>query len=365
MVANSGAQVVYGSAVGETIDSGGTAYFLSGSFVSGIAVNSGLAVILQVGSATTVASGSFDFVEPGGTTIGTVLNGGDEFVEAGAITIGTTVNNGATQVDLGLTSGTVINAGGFEYVYPGGTASGTIVNNGGVDNIFVGLAVGTVDNSGGKSFIYSGIASGTVVEAGGAEFIEFGGTAVGTLVSGAGATQDAFAGTASNTTLVGGGVQIVELGQTAINTTVDTGGYEFVEAGGSAAGSTIGGGIVELAAGAVDAGPLAFVSGAGGLLKLDDSQHFSGTVTGFGLPGQIDLEDIAFGANTTLGFQEAGNNLSGTLSVSDGTHTANLTLLGQYVAGQFHLAGDGGAGTLVTDPPLEVAAPPIAAARYG
>ena len=72
---------------------------------------------------------------------------------------------------------------------------------------------------------------------------------------------------------------------------------------------------------------------------------------GFGIPGQIDLEDIAFGGNTTLGFQEAGSNLSGTLTVGDGTHTANLTLLGQYVAGQFHLASDGAGGTLVTDPP--------------
>ena len=88
-------------------------------------------------------------------------------------------------------------------------------------------------------------------------------------------------------------------------------------------------------------------------------------VAGFGLPGQIDLEDIGFGGNTTLGFQEAGSNLSGTLTIGDGIHTANLTLLGQYVAGQFHIASDGGGGTLVTDPPVPEGANTAAALVTG
>jgi hypothetical protein len=40
------------------------------------------------------------------------------------------------------------------------------------------------------------------------------------------------------------------------------------------------------------------------------------------------------------------------LTVSDGTHTANLLLLGQYVAAQFAMSSDGHGGTLITDPPL-------------
>jgi hypothetical protein len=40
------------------------------------------------------------------------------------------------------------------------------------------------------------------------------------------------------------------------------------------------------------------------------------------------------------------------LTPIEGTHTANLTLLGQYVAGQLHLTSEGHGGTLVTDPPL-------------
>jgi hypothetical protein len=49
--------------------------------------------------------------------------------------------------------------------------------------------------------------------------------------------------------------------------------------------------------------------------------------------------------------QKAGKNLSGTLTVTDGMHTANLTLLGQYAAGQYTSATDGHGGTLIGDPP--------------
>jgi hypothetical protein len=36
-------------------------------------------------------------------------------------------------------------------------------------------------------------------------------------------------------------------------------------------------------------------------------------------------------------------------------HSANLTLLGQYVVGQFTSASDGHGGTLIGDPPVAVA----------
>ncbi|HWD57342.1 MAG TPA: hypothetical protein VG308_03625, partial [Stellaceae bacterium] len=47
-----------------------------------------------------------------------------------------------------------------------------------------------------------------------------------------------------------------------------------------------------------------------------------------------------------------GNNQSGTLTVTDGSNTANLTLLGNYVTANFHIQTDGATGTLVTDPPV-------------
>jgi hypothetical protein len=47
----------------------------------------------------------------------------------------------------------------------------------------------------------------------------------------------------------------------------------------------------------------------------------------------------------------AGNNLSGTLTVTDGSHTAHITLLGGYSPSQFTSASDGHSGTVITDPP--------------
>jgi hypothetical protein len=51
-----------------------------------------------------------------------------------------------------------------------------------------------------------------------------------------------------------------------------------------------------------------------------------------------------------VSFKEAQGHLSGTLTVTDGTHTASLTLLGQYSAQNFTLASDGHGGTMITDP---------------
>jgi hypothetical protein len=61
---------------------------------------------------------------------------------------------------------------------------------------------------------------------------------------------------------------------------------------------------------------------------------------------------------------EAGNNLSGTLTVTDGTHTASLTPLGQYVTAQFTKVSDGHGGTLIGDPPVATTntSPPLIAA---
>ena len=52
-------------------------------------------------------------------------------------------------------------------------------------------------------------------------------------------------------------------------------------------------------------------------------------VSGFTGQNLLDLADIAFGSHTTLGYAANSNNTDGTLTVSDGTHTANIALLGQ------------------------------------
>ena len=79
-------------------------------------------------------------------------------------------------------------------------------------------------------------------------------------------------------------------------------------------------------------------------------------MTGFGQTDGLDLTNLAFVASgasaTTVSWTQltSGASASGTLSVSEGGHTANLTLLGQYMAGNFNIQADGLGGTLVTDP---------------
>ncbi len=98
-----------------------------------------------------------------------------------------------------------------------------------------------------------------------------------------------------------------------------------------------------------------FASTVAGSLKLDSSTQFHGTIAGFGRQDEIDLSDIVFASSPTLGFTENNAGTAGTLTVSDGTHTANLTLLGNYMAASFAKASDGHGGTLVLDPPLSSA----------
>ena len=64
----------------------------------------------------------------------------------------------------------------------------------------------------------------------------------------------------------------------------------------------------------------------------------------------IDLADITAGAGVTLGY--SGNNSPGTLTVSDGIHTASIALRGNYSLANFTASSDGHGGTSVVDPPL-------------
>jgi trimeric autotransporter adhesin len=135
---------------------------------------------------------------------------------------------------------------------------------------------------------------------------------------------------------------------TASGDIVGSGGFEFVSSGSIDNAVTISGGQFEVASGgSIGSGPVTF--SGGGRLLLDASQSFSGLVAGFSASDSIDLKDIAFGSGTTLSYAPASGGTSGTLTVSDGTHIANIELLGNYTAASFTKASDGGAGTLITD----------------
>jgi len=90
-------------------------------------------------------------------------------------------------------------------------------------------------------------------------------------------------------------------------------------------------------------------AGSTGKLVLDQPGTFTGTVAGLGAQNGIDLSQIAFGAATTLAFSENDSHTGGTLTVTDGTHTAAVALLGNYMASTLVTGADGHGGTLVTE----------------
>jgi autotransporter passenger strand-loop-strand repeat protein len=236
---------------------------------------------------------------------------------------------------------------------PGGLGVGAVVNNGGVEVVNLGAsASGTQVNSGGVQQVYStGVASGTILNSGGQEVVFAGGVASATTLNGG---TEGLMGSAFGTIINSGGHEYVSSGALDSGAHVNSGGFEIVNSGGTASAAIISGGTLEvMSGGSTGASAVTFAVSGGGILQLDHSQSFAGTVAGFGKPDFLDLRDIAFTSATTLAFTEAPGNTSGTLTVSDGTHTANITLLGQYVTAQFTKASDGAGGTLVGDPPLE------------
>ena len=105
-------------------------------------------------------------------------------------------------------------------------------------------------------------------------------------------------------------------------------------------------------------------AGSTGTLRLDSSQSFAGTVAGLSQNGSnfLDLSDISFGATTQASY--SGTISGGTLQVTDGTHTADISLLGNYTASTFVTATDNHGGTLVHDPVASLALLVQAAASF-
>src|ERR1700676_4660354 len=89
-------------------------------------------------------------------------------------------------------------------------------------------------------------------------------------------------------------------------------------------------------------------TGTTGTLKIDHSLAYTGQVSGLAGSDALDLTDVSYGANTQATY--LGNANGGTLTITDGTHTANIALQGNYLASTWTLSSDGNGGTVVVDP---------------
>jgi autotransporter passenger strand-loop-strand repeat protein len=227
-----------------------------------------------------------------------------------------------------VANGVGVQSSGTLTVQAGGSASGTVLSAGSLETV-------------------EGTTSGTVILAGGRENVTAGGSATALSV-GSGGLAVVYAGGVAAGAVVSNGGELQAYG-TVSGDTVRSGGAVYIFSGGTVSGTTLDGGFLGIRSGATAGTSRIDFTGAGGTLQLDDSQHFDGVISGFD-QGGIDLRDIAFGVGTTLGYQDFGT--SGTLTVSDGTHTASIHLLGQYVEANFTKQSDGAGGTLITDPPV-------------
>jgi len=288
---------------------------------------------------------------PGTSLSATVLAGGIQYVLSGGHASGTTDSGGADIVLAGgLASGTRVASGGIEVASSGGILLSTTVLAGGIQYVLSGGAASSAADSGGVNIVLAGgVANNTRVASGGIEVVSSGGTLLSATVLASGVEYALSGGLATGTVINGGNEQVLS-GGTAAGATVEGGGFLVVSSGGSVNGATISSATTEIQSGGLTgANPITYAGGAA--LVLDASANFSGTIAGFTGGDFLDLKDIAFGSITSMNFVEAGNNLSGTLTVTDGSHTANLTLLGNYSLSQFTSASDGHGGTVITDPP--------------
>jgi hypothetical protein len=87
-----------------------------------------------------------------------------------------------------------------------------------------------------------------------------------------------------------------------------------------------------------------------GTLQLDNSASFTGTVAGMAGTDTIDFADINPTKMQPSSYSDTAAS-GGNLTVTDGAHSANIALLGNYLASTFVASSDGHGGTNVVDPP--------------
>jgi hypothetical protein len=299
-------------------------------------------------------------------------------LESGTTTLAGVVRN-AGSIELETSAGILVNGaaslagGGFLDLYGqvGANSSATLTN---IDDIILGSGdvgdanLAWVNAAGGV--IEAANSSGLTIEQGAGAFVNAGGIggSVGYVKINGAVDNSGFLGTpdgdvavtgaVTNTgTLMFAGVQgavdnlgLVDnseiLGPLLNSGTIESTGV-VVEVEGAVTGD---------GAAIIDGGGLDFGSSfdgnvkfthTGGQLELAQSQAYTGQISGFSAKGGslFYLDDIAFidAGEATY----SGTTSSGVLTVTDGTHTAHITLIGDYTAATFTASADFNGGTEV------------------
>ena len=170
---------------------------------------------------------------------------------------------------------------------------------------------------------------------------------------------------------VGGSTNALDGGTVSLNSTIEINSSSTLTLGGTVHNSgtfLVNGGILDVDG--VLTGGRAEINGTGqvvmtqssgesvrflpkstGELELERSTSYTGKISRFGTTQSIDLTDINFAADVKISYvSNNSSNASGVLTVTDGTNTARLQMVGTYTLANFKVASDGSGGTLLTDP---------------
>jgi len=281
---------------------------------------------------------------------GAVLNSG-----ATLTNFGTIVGLGGTAIQFDASSDVLVVEAGSAFV-------GSVFGGGGTLDLASG--VGTLSgllSSGGNVSVSGSMATttfqnfGTVEVGAGATFTDAGAVTIaagqtvndqGTLtLGGSGKNSIVNSGIVGTT---GAGVLTLAGAVTNRGTLATDGGTLTVNAAVTGTGhATINGGTLDLKSSFTQ--NVTF-SGTTGVLELAQSQGYTGSITTLSKNGgtSLDLVDIGFVSSTEATF--SGTTTSGVLTVTDGTHTARITLNGNYTASTFIASSDGHGGVTVIDP---------------
>jgi T1SS-143 domain-containing protein len=196
-------------------------------------------------------------------------------------------------------------------------------------------------------------------------------TNVDNIVSGAGQIGEGQMTLVNKGSIIADGTHALVI-DTGVNTVINSGTLESTGAGGltvqsdlanngllwanggdlhlngdvSGSGSALISGNANLEIGGAFNEQVQFDNGSAGTLTLDHSIDFKGILSGFGDHDSIDLGGI-LAATASLNYTENAAGTGGTLTVNDGSHTANIAFNGQYATSDFHVATDSGNHALI------------------
>ncbi len=317
---------------------GGVVLFLGGTVTNGSAADTTATisgnhagVYVKGGGATVTNFGAI--VGTGGPAVEFVSAGDTLVVEAGCVFTGAVLGGGGT-LDLATGVGTLTGLLVGGNVTVSGSMAATTFSN-----------FGTVEIGAAASFA----SSGPVTIAAGQSVIDAGSLTLG----------------GSKTTVVSAGLIEATSGLLTIKGAIDnTGTLAAAHGNLTVMGAVTGAGTATVSGATLDFAS-AFTekvtfTGKTGILELGRSRGYTGTISGFSESGgtSLDLVDIGFVSSTEATF--SGTTKSGTLTVTDGVHTAKIKLKGDYMGSTFVATSDGHGGTIVVDPKTATAtAPPI------